>query len=159
MIINQDNNYNLLLLILGALVGVILGFDSSIWGIFLFIIFLFLSCISFLIYILLQVLKKKILFLLFLIPATLGLSVFTFYFTVISLENIKGKNATILVEKIEKFKLVNGKYPIKLTELGIIDISGYSYISNNNTFELSYIRDGWHCSKYNSKTKEWHSND
>lgn len=163
MIIKMNKNINiqafLLFPILGLLVGCFLGSDSVLWGFGIFGLFIIFLVSTLILSIVLSFFNKKLPLLFVFIPITLGITLFAFYVSLQICIYVRETKAIKMVSKIEDLKKQKGRYPLNFTELTDVDSSSFTFKSNGEDFEISYIRDGWHYSKYKSITKEWLTGD
>jgi len=96
-----------------------------------------------------------------LIALALIFSTVTAFITLHNIIERKQKIAEELIPKLEKYRQQNSVYPTSLNDLGIDNNDMFSYWTDSirQTYSIRFIRDGWHFSQYDSKTKEWTSGD
>jgi len=85
----------------------------------------------------------------------------TSFITMTNIISKKQKFAEYLIPKIEQYRQQNSKYPQTLNDLVIDDAKIVTYWtdSTRKTFSIRFIRDGWHFSEYDSRTRQWTSGD
>ena len=106
-------------------------------------------------------LKKR----LFLYPGIVSigliLALLTCFVSINVRKGLEQKKAEEIISQIEKYKEINGVYPLTLdlVNLEVEERTKYSPSENLKSFNLSYSFDGWHRNSYNSIDKKWIEHD